>query len=250
MRRLVRSLVFIWPTSLAEATKAEMSVTVQLVCSSSGSAPPEGSRKADKARGLSLKGRTAQIVNGKLVLVESRSSPGDSEEEGLEVGGNEDGSEETCMAVEGPDAEDHQPIASTSRSSTPSKSATLGSGNRPKLQRQQTRYFCTWEGCFKSYAKPVRLAEHVRSHTGERPFVCTHEGCNASYLRDTHLVAHMRTHLDENDKPFTCTIGDCGKTFWTNQHLNRHVKLVHDTDSGAYKVSSRVFMHLTMAKTD
>jgi hypothetical protein len=33
--------------------------------------------------------------------------------------------------------------------------------------RKQPKYFCHWEGCQKSYTKPVRLEEHVRSHTNE-----------------------------------------------------------------------------------
>ncbi|KNZ58419.1 hypothetical protein VP01_1932g1 [Puccinia sorghi] len=29
------------------------------------------------------------------------------------------------------------------------------------------KYLCHWEGCHKSYTKPVRLEEHLRSHTNE-----------------------------------------------------------------------------------
>lgn len=185
------------------------------------SSPPSAARS--KGKGLSIRGRTAQIVNGKLVMLDApmNDDPQDAE---LPLG-----------------EEDESPVASTSRACTPSASSSNAPPTRPKLARRQTRYFCTWEGCVKSYAKPVRLEEHLRSHTGERPYRCTHDHCGASYLRDTHLVAHMRTHLDEKDKPFTCDVDDCGKRFWTNQHLNRHVKLVHEQNSGAYKVCLRVF---------
>ncbi|KAA1080370.1 Strongly-conserved Zn-finger binding protein (TFIIIA) [Puccinia graminis f. sp. tritici] len=53
--------------------------------------------------------------------------------------------------------------------------------------RKQRKYFCHWEGCQKSYTKPVRLEEHVRSHTNERPFGCP--TCPAAYRRETHLTS-------------------------------------------------------------
>lgn len=197
-----------------------MSVVVRALCSDVGhNEDGKIATHIDRARGLSLKGRTAQIINGKLVMVE---------------GPREDGSQDPSVGEDSVQIE-ASPIASTSRVSMPSPKAT-SSTPRPKLSRRQTRYFCTWEGCMKSYAKPVRLEEHLRSHTGERPYECSHEGCGASYLRDTHLVAHMRTHLDEKDKPFTCMVEGCEKKFWTNQHLNRHIKLVHEQNNGAYKV--------------
>lgn len=205
-----------------------MSVAVRLMCSDIGQ--NDGGKPAPQVpqpKGLSIKGRTAQIVNGKLVMVDATSEDGVS---------YPSASPELLAASTSATQNGEAPVASTSRASTPSPSSKT-TASRPKLQRRQTRYFCTWEGCLKSYAKPVRLEEHLRSHTGERPYKCSYEGCGASYLRDTHLVAHMRTHLDEKDKPFKCEVGDCDKKFWTNQHLNRHVKLVHEQNNGAYKVS-------------
>lgn len=205
---------------------------MRVLCSPLEHEEGRSSSQSGRANGLTLKGRTAQIVNGKLMLVEAPHSRNGDE---IEVAHDtQEALNEPSYASQSPlnEAEEDAPTASTSRLSTPMSSSKA----RPKAIRRQTRYFCTWGGCCKSYAKPVRLAEHMRSHTGERPFECTHEGCNASYLRDTHLVAHMRTHLDEKDKPFTCEEDECGKKFWTNQHLNRHVKLVHEQDDGAYKV--------------
>ncbi|TBU49645.1 hypothetical protein BD309DRAFT_909197 [Dichomitus squalens] len=84
-------------------------------------------------------------------------------------------------------------------------------------------YVCTFEGCTKAYTKPSRLAEHERSHTGNRPFVC--RVCNKSYLRETHLQAHARIHLPSSAKPFACEEKDCSKRFWTSQHLRAHIEL-------------------------
>ncbi|KZT30002.1 hypothetical protein NEOLEDRAFT_1126721 [Neolentinus lepideus HHB14362 ss-1] len=82
------------------------------------------------------------------------------------------------------------------------------------------KYKCLYEGCKKAYTKPSRLAEHERSHTGERPFVCS--VCNKSYSRETHLQAHTRSHLPESERPFVCLKGGCEKRFWTSQHLRAH----------------------------
>ncbi|OBZ78722.1 Transcription factor IIIA [Grifola frondosa] len=85
------------------------------------------------------------------------------------------------------------------------------------------RYECTFEGCTKAYTKPSRLAEHQRSHTGDRPFVCA--TCNKSYLRESHLQAHARTHLPSSSRPFACEEPGCSKRFWTSQHLRVHGEL-------------------------
>lgn len=34
------------------------------------------------------------------------------------------------------------------------------------------KYYCTWDGCEKSYSKPSRLEEHERSHTAEVGLHC------------------------------------------------------------------------------
>ncbi|KAI0793395.1 hypothetical protein C8Q75DRAFT_559342 [Abortiporus biennis] len=84
-------------------------------------------------------------------------------------------------------------------------------------------YICTFEGCKKTYAKPSRLNEHFRSHTGDRPYVCI--TCSRTYLRESHLQAHNRSHLPNSARPFECDENDCGKRFWTSQHLQVHMRL-------------------------
>ncbi|KAG2199439.1 hypothetical protein INT47_011551 [Mucor saturninus] len=76
--------------------------------------------------------------------------------------------------------------------------------------------------CDKTYSKPSKVAEHERSHTGERPFICTHEGCDKAYFRSSHLVVHQRSH--SNDKDFICSFDNCTAAFATKQHLQRHEK--------------------------
>ncbi|KAF8070415.1 hypothetical protein FPV67DRAFT_1018750 [Lyophyllum atratum] len=93
--------------------------------------------------------------------------------------------------------------------------------NGTLIPSTKKRYKCTYTACDKAYTKPSRLAEHERSHTGQRPFVC--ETCKKSYLRETHLQAHLRSHLPGSSRPLLCPEEKCGKRFWTSQHLRAHV---------------------------
>ncbi|EGG11366.1 uncharacterized protein MELLADRAFT_76642, partial [Melampsora larici-populina 98AG31] len=106
--------------------------------------------------------------------------------------------------------------------------------------KNKKRYQCTWTGCTRTYAKPIRLKEHERSHTNERPHACPH--CPATYRRDTHLTAHIRMHLPEESKPFECGWKEmddetniCSKRFWTKQHLKVHRESIHEGKKGQAK---------------
>ncbi|XP_006460868.1 hypothetical protein AGABI2DRAFT_204147 [Agaricus bisporus var. bisporus H97] len=112
-------------------------------------------------------------------------------------------------------SEQHQSRASSSKTGGP---VIINGKLQPSSEK---RYQCTYKGCNKAYSKPSRLAEHERSHTGERPFRC--EICNKSYLRETHLHAHARSHLPESSRPFICDKSGCEKRFWTTQHLKVHL---------------------------
>ncbi|KAM0749429.1 hypothetical protein T439DRAFT_303315, partial [Meredithblackwellia eburnea MCA 4105] len=102
----------------------------------------------------------------------------------------------------------------------PAQSATTTSP-RPKP------YHCPFPACSKSYTRPIRLTEHLRSHTNERPFICTHPGCHSTFRRESHLKAHERTHWDKDRKQFQCPDQACGKKFWTEQHRKSHWENVH-----------------------
>ncbi|KAI5959007.1 PZF1 [Candida pseudojiufengensis] len=99
--------------------------------------------------------------------------------------------------------------------STTSK-ASSSSSSRPK------RYLCTYENCDKAYNRPSLLDQHLRSHTGDRPFPCSYPECTKSFLRKHHLDAHLISH--SRDKPYHCSV--CGKGVNTPQHLKRH-EIVH-----------------------
>ncbi|KAI9849629.1 MAG: Strongly-conserved Zn-finger binding protein (TFIIIA) [Sclerophora amabilis] len=97
---------------------------------------------------------------------------------------------------------------------------------RRKFPSEQKTHHCTYDGCEKSFNRPARLAEHMRSHTNDRAFKCSYDSCGKTFLRDTHLSHHVKSaHIGVRD--YSCQWPGCGKKFLTGTRLRRH-QAVHE----------------------
>lgn len=74
--------------------------------------------------------------------------------------------------------------------------------------------------CNRVFPREKSLQAHMRTHTGEKPYVCDFPGCKRAFAQSGQLKTHQRLHTGE--KPFVCSEPGCSQRF---THSNRRCSL-------------------------
>lgn len=45
-----------------------------------------------------------------------------------------------------------------------------------------------------SFSESSNLSKHIRTHTGDRPYVCQHPGCEKRFARPDQVARHLNVH--------------------------------------------------------
>ena len=72
--------------------------------------------------------------------------------------------------------------------------------------------------CDKKFHRTDSLRQHMKVHTGEKPYSCSE--CHYRAASTTGLNRHSVIHRDE--KPFICSFPDCGYACKLKEHLKNH----------------------------
>ncbi|XP_041649988.1 zinc finger protein 407 isoform X2 [Cheilinus undulatus] len=91
--------------------------------------------------------------------------------------------------------------------------------NHMKLHSGEKPYKCPWPSCHYAFLNLSAMKDHYRTHTGEKSYLC--DLCGFAGGTKHALTKHRRQHTGE--RPFKCKL--CNFASTTQSHLSRHKRI-------------------------
>lgn len=121
-----------------------------------------------------------------------------------------------------------------------------------RIQHQKQKDFVC-RVCGKSFGYKTVLTEHLRSHSGVKPYKCTH--CEQRFTQRSNMKKHVKVN-HEATREFKCDL--CSKQFVSSYYVNRHMLTVHrvqlkpeeERGSGSLRDTRCLYCKVTVKSAD